>query len=108
MQDTKEIVLWFRGSISNPLPDMRTEEELQAWLTEYCNDLLKRDFPALVQLLYRVDVSEHRLKYLLKMSGGVDAGATMANLMLERVTQIVKSRKKYRMPEDDIPEEDRW
>jgi hypothetical protein len=108
MQYTQEIMLWFRGSISNPLPDMRSEEELLAWLTDYCNDLLKRDFPALVQLLYRVDVSEQRLKYMLKMSGGADAGNTMANLMLERVVQIVQSRKKYRMPEEDIPEEERW
>jgi hypothetical protein len=108
MDDKLDIVRWLRDSISNPMPEMQTDEELLAWLAGYCNELLKRDFPTLVQLLYRVDVSEQKLKYLLKTLGGVDAGVIMANLMLERVTQIVQSRKKYRMPEEDIPEEDRW
>jgi hypothetical protein len=87
---------------------MRTEEELLLWLRGYCEELLRSDFPGLVQLLYRVDVSESRLKYLLKASGGEDTGGLMARLILERVEQIILARKAYRTPGDSIPEEDKW
>ena len=108
MQETGSIIQWLRDSITSPVPVLRTEAELLRWLTLYCDELLRNDFPGLVQLLYRVDVSEHKLKYLLKTSRGEDAGGIMARLILERVEQIILSRKKYRMPGDDIPEADRW
>lgn len=108
MQTDDDILQWFQGSLGTPVPSLRTAEELLAWLAQYCNGLLQADFPGLVQLLYRVDVSEARLKYLLKHSGGEDAGGIMAHLLLERVEQIVLSRKRYKMPDRDIPEEDKW
>jgi hypothetical protein len=108
MQDTGSIVQWLQDSLPSPIPSLRTEEELLSWLTTHCNELLRQDFPGLVQLLYRVDVSENRLKYLLKASGGEDAGRIMALLILERVEQIILSRTKYRMPGEDIPDAERW
>ncbi|TDW99869.1 hypothetical protein [Dinghuibacter silviterrae] len=108
MEPQDDIIQWLQGSIPVPVPVTRTAEELMAWLTTYCNGLLVADFPALVQLLYRVDVSEAKLKYLLKHSDGEDAGRIMALLLLERVGQVVAARKKYRMPDQDIPEEDKW
>jgi hypothetical protein len=108
MQDTDGIIQWLQDSLPSPVPLMRTEEELLLWLKGHCEELLRNDFPGLVQLLYRVDVSESRLKYLLKESGGQDTGGLMARLILERVEQIVLSRKTYRMPGEGIPEEDRW
>lgn len=106
MQTDDEIIRWLQGNM--PMPSLRTAEELLAWLTEYCNGLLQADFPGLVQLLYRVDVSEARLKYMLSNGGGQDAGRIMALLLLERVEQIVDSRKRYRMPDRDIPDEEKW
>ena len=107
MQYDSDIAAWLRET--TPLPMVQTAEELLVWLTQYCNGLLQADFPGLVQLLYRVDVSEARLKYLLKESGGgEDAGRIMALLILESVEQIVLSRKRYRMPDRDIPENEKW
>jgi hypothetical protein len=108
MQDTGGIIQWLQDSLPFPVPQARTEEELLLWLKGHCEDLLRNDFPGLVQLLYRVDVSENRLKYLLKASGGEDTGGLMARLILERVEQIILSRKTYRMPGEGIPEEDKW
>lgn len=108
MQETGDIVKWLRDSITSPVPVIHTTDELLRWLTMHCSLLLQHDFPALVQLLYRVDVSENKLKYLLKTSRGEDAGGIMAALILERVEQIVLSRKKYRMPGEDIPDADKW
>ncbi len=108
MQDTGSVIQWLKDSMATPVPVLQTEGALLDWLTQHCNGLLQTDFPALVQLLYRVDVPENRLKYLLKNAGGEDAGGIMARLILERVEQIILSRKKYRMPEDNISEDERW
>jgi hypothetical protein len=45
---------------------------------------------------------------LLKESGGTEPGRLMALLILERVEQIILSRKRYRMPDRDIPENEKW
>lgn len=108
MEDSNEIVQWLQDSIPAPVPSSATWEELKDWLSGYCNTLLKDNFPGLIQLLYRVDVSEQKLKYYLKASEGEDAGKIMAHLILERVEQIILARRKYRMPDRDIPEEDKW
>ena len=101
-----EVIQWLEGSLGSTVPS--GEAALLDWLTDYCNGLLVRDFPRLVQLLYRVDVSEARLKTTLVEAGGQDAGRIMAILLLERVGEIVRARKQYKMPERDIPEEDKW
>ncbi len=106
MQYDSDIAAWLRET--TPLPMVQTGEELLVWLTGYCNILLKDDFPGLIQLLYRVDVSEQKLRYLLKESGGTEPGRLMALLILERVEQIILSRKRYRMPDRDIPENEKW
>jgi hypothetical protein len=108
MQEPAGVIQWLQDSLPFPVPVMRTEEDLLLWLKGYCEELLRADFPGLVQLLYRVDVSENRLKYLLKASGGEDTGGLMARLILERVEQIILARKTYRMPDDSISEEERW
>jgi hypothetical protein len=106
MQTDDEIIQWLQGNM--PVPTLRTAEELLVWLTQYCNGLLQADFPGLIQLLYRVDVSEAKLRYLLRNVKGEDAGKIMALLLLERVEEIVASRKRYRMPDRDIPDEEKW
>lgn len=101
-----DVIQWLENSLGSPVPS--GEAALLDWLTDYCNDLLVHDFPGLVQLLYRVDVPEARLKATLAAAGGEGAGRIMASLMLERVEQIVRVRKQYTRPGKDIPEEDKW
>ncbi len=50
-------------------------------LSAYLNYLLINDFPALVQILYRVDVSEQRLKTVLKENKEADVGDLLTELM---------------------------
>ena len=100
------VIQWLEGSLGSPVPTGETA--LLDWLTDYCNDLLAQDFPRLVQLLYRVDVSEARVKTMLREAAGENAGCIMARLILERVGEIVRARKQYRMPERDIPDDEKW
>ncbi len=77
-------------------------------LAERINYLLVNDFDKLISILYRMDVSEAKVKEHLKNSPGEDAGIVIASLMLERQEQRIKSRNEYRREQNDIGEEDRW
>jgi hypothetical protein len=71
-------------------------EELQAQLAGFVNGLIQKDFQRLVSILYRVDVSETRLKQLLRQQPGEDAGRIIANLLIERQLEKIKTRQQYR------------
>jgi hypothetical protein len=64
--------------------------------------------PALVQLLYRVDVPEKKLKAVLADHAGEDAGVLMADLMIERQQQKMEARKNFRVKERYDDGEERW
>jgi hypothetical protein len=55
--------------------------------------LILSDFNALIGILYRIDVNEARLKELLKIKAGEDAGKIMARLIIERQWQKIQTRK---------------
>ncbi|HEX7691500.1 MAG TPA: hypothetical protein VF408_03880 [Sediminibacterium sp.] len=76
-------------------------------LAEYVNGLIATDFPRLVQLLYRLDVSEEKLKAALAAHTGIDAGILIAQLLAERIEQSRKTRQMFRA-DGDIPEEEKW
>ncbi len=83
------------------------QPDLHAALAAYINQLIIHQFNELVYLLYRVDVSEQKLKILLKEYAGVKAGDMIASLIIERQLQKIKSRKESQQ-NNDINEEDRW
>ncbi|MDO6434335.1 hypothetical protein Q4E93_27235 [Flavitalea sp. BT771] len=85
-----------------------SREEVTALLAEKLNALIRDDFGALVQLLYRVDIEEPRLRYLLQHHKGEDAGKIIAGLIIQRMEQKILTRKQFSKKNNDIPEEDRW
>ena len=68
------------------------KEEIKRQMAVYLNDLLLHDFSRLVQLLYRVDVDEKRVKAVLQQNPHEDAGLLLTELLMER--QKLKSYKK--------------
>lgn len=76
-------------------------------LSAYLNNLLLNDFSALVQILYRVDVSEEKLKLVLKENTVADAGDLLAELLIERQFQKLTERNSSPLQED-IPDEEKW
>ncbi len=78
------------------LPETATIEMLEGVLAERINTMITADFNRLISLLYRVDVSETKLKQLLRENAGTDAGLLIARLILERQWQKIETRKKYR------------
>lgn len=81
--------------------------EMKEHLIVYINHLLLHDFNSLVQILYRVDVSEKKLKELLQQNQQTDAAVIIADLLIERQEQKLKTRKSFRQ-DNDIPGEEKW
>lgn len=78
-------------------------EELEAAI----NWMIGHRFDALVQVLYRMDVDEQRLRTLLRQSGDTDAARIIARLMVERQLQKIHARRQFRQ-DRDIPEDEKW
>ncbi len=76
-------------------------------LADYINQLIIVNFERLVRLLYRIDVSESKLKYLLKENPGEDAGRIIALLIIERQLQKIKFKKEMSENERDDGGEER-
>ena len=77
-------------------------------LIDRINELLQHDFNKLVSILYRVDVSDQKLQSLLQQHSGQDAAGIIADLLIERQIQKIKSRKEFRHRDDTISEDDKW
>jgi hypothetical protein len=75
-------------------------------LASRVNELISGDFPKLINILYRLDVSESKLRAMLSSGSGEDAGLIIARLMFERQLQKIRSRRDYR--EENKDGEDRW
>ncbi|MCA6483821.1 MAG: hypothetical protein ACOVOY_07575 [Sediminibacterium sp.] len=76
-------------------------------LSNEINQLIVHDFTALVQILYRLDVSEAKLKMVLSENPKEDAGRLIAALIIERLKKREEVRKQF-PAQENIPEEDRW
>jgi hypothetical protein len=61
----------------------------------------------LVNLLYRIDVSEKNLKELLAKNPKQDAGDIIAMLIIERQLQKIKSRQQFKT-DADFEGEEKW
>ena len=77
-------------------------------LTLFINDLIINDFTQLVQILYRVDISEKKLKQLLSDNADKDAGKIIAEMIIERQLQKIKSRKLFSQRDKNIDENEKW
>lgn len=83
------------------------EPELEAVLAQHVNQLIQHDFNLLVSILYRIDVSEQKLKQILKDNPDADAGLVIARLMIERQKQKIRAREDFKTKAEDT-EEEKW
>ena len=81
--------------------------ELKEQLMDYINYLLLHDFNKLIVILYRVDVSEQKLKNLIQEHPQTDSAILIADLLLERQIEKIKTRQSF-PSKDDIPDSEKW
>lgn len=76
-------------------------------LSAYLNYLLINDFPALVQILYRVDVSEEKLTSVLKENKEADAGDLLSELLMQRQVEKTALRQSS-PPSENLSDDEGW
>lgn len=81
--------------------------ERREQLIAYLNHLLLHDFNKLVQVLYKVDVSESKLKELLVKDADTNAAEIIADLLIERQEEKIKTKTAFKS-NSDIADEDKW
>lgn len=91
-----------------PLTAVHAGEHFREQLAAHIQQLVNNDFSGLVSILYRLDVSELKLKRMLQERAGEDAGYIIADLVIERELQKMESRKKFSNPSPGIAEEEKW
>lgn len=77
-------------------------------LVAYINELILCNFNGLISILYRIDISEQKLKLLLKKNYETDAAKLIANLIIDRQLQKIKSRHEFGGRDNSINEEEKW
>ena len=73
---------------------LNTEQFQQ--LVNFIDDLIQNDLNRLFRILYRVDISEEKLKQMLAENKNteVQSAEIIANLLIEREEEKIKSRAK--------------
>ena len=90
------------------LIDQKNEEELRQKLIALINELINKDFHALIQLLYRIDVYEKKIRLYLNKNTDADSAAIIADLIIERQLEKIESRKKFSKNQNLESEEEKW
>jgi hypothetical protein len=106
MNEQKELTEVLDHEFSLSIVGNISVEELKLLLAERINYLINNNFQELIRLLYRIDIDEHRLKYMLE-EPEVNAGTLIADLIIERQMQKIASRKKYKTNDNESNEE-KW
>lgn len=88
------------------LPEKKSMEELKLLLAGYIDHLISNNPDKLVSILSRVDVSEKMLKANLQKQKE-NASSIMAQMIIERQMEKIKTRERYRS-NDDVAEDEKW
>jgi hypothetical protein len=83
-------------------------DALRHSLAVHINHLIEKDFEKLVRLLYRIDVYEEKLKTLLKENPTIDAGSLIADMIIERQLQKIKTREQFKQEDNSTNEDEKW
>ena len=76
-------------------------------IVDRINELIQKDFTSLLNLLYRIDVNEEKLKSLLNSQPETDAAILITQLIIERQKEKLKSRE-INKNFGDIPDDEKW
>jgi len=74
---------------------VKNEEQLLKLVEQYVQELIDTDFEKLLLVLYRLDVSEKKVKQALEINGAEKASNSIAKLILEREKEKAETRKKF-------------
>ena len=79
-----------------PSTDIVSLEEFRKYLSEKLKLLLDERFDTLVNILYRIDINEKKLRELFSGQNRGFIPASLADLIIERQLQKIRLRKLYK------------
>jgi hypothetical protein len=88
--------------------DQITNVKMREELISLINELINEDFQSLIQLLYRIDVNEKKIRLYLEENSDKDAASVLADLIIERQLQKIESRKKYTYKNNADDHDEKW
>lgn len=106
-QINTDLIPAINNSFEISLPTGISLKELKEKLAVHINHLINHEFEKLVSILYRVDVNENKMWQLLEQKGGEDAARLIADLIIERQLQKIKSRQENRK-NNEVPDDEKW
>lgn len=92
---------------STNLIDEKSKEKIREELIHLVNELINKDFHALVQLLYRIDVNEKKIRLYLNENSDKDSASVLADLIIKRQIQKIESRKQFHKKNNE-DDEGKW
>lgn len=106
--ETAELIRLLNKELPISFTDKKSYVEVKDQLAEYINHLINHDFDKLITYLYRIDVSEQKLKLLLRENQQEDAAHIIASLIIERQEQKIKTREFFSQQASNYDEEEKW
>jgi hypothetical protein len=106
--EERELIQSINTELAIELPETISFSVFRQQLKDEITHLIQHDFQKLVSILYRIDVNERKLKYLLQENVGEDAAFIIADLIIERQLEKIKSRRKFSQRDDTISDEEKW
>lgn len=91
----KDFLIDDRNSLI-PSADLVSLEEFRKYLAEKLKYLLDEKFDTLVNILYKIDISEKKLSELFSGENRDFIPVSLADLIIERQLQKIKLRKLYK------------
>jgi hypothetical protein len=83
------------------------EFEIKENLAGFINFLLLNNFNRLLEILYRVDIDEEKLKQLLRENPHTDAAHIITDLIILRQKEKIQTKKDFKQ-DVDIDEDEKW
>ena len=101
-----KIISEISASLEIDLSSKASYDEIRFALSDRINYLITHDLNKLVAILYRIDINEKLLRTKLETEEK-DAGAVIAEMILERQIQKLQTKQEFRS-DDSISGEDKW
>jgi hypothetical protein len=83
-----------------PVRQSISREFIKTKLTGIIGYMLEHEFEKLCNTMYRLDVSEHKFREVLSGSNQEDIAGDIADLVIDREIQKVKTRQLYKKSKD--------
>ena len=77
------------------IPEQLSDDKLRQTMVDAFGYLVDNDFPKLIQILYRADVDQDKLKDLLETIEGKSTAEVIADAYIARQKAKVETWKKY-------------